>query len=407
MLPSWRWFGPEDPMPLDQIGQTGAQMLETSLSDIPTGAVWSPGEIEARKTLVTAHVDARGRPLEWNALGGIRIHDDIKLGRGDRDAYVAAFKQTIRNLARQGVRRILINVMPLIDWVRTDLEQRLPTGAHTTAFDLLDVVVFDICILKRPGAEDGYEPELVDAAWRRFGEMPEANRNALEHILTGGLPGGDSLQSRAEFDELLVAYHALGTEGYRRNMISFLGEICDVLEEEDALLAIHPDDPPWPICGLPKIASSLADYQTLFEAVPSKANGILLCTGALGASARNDLVDIAGKLASRVNYAHLRSVEHTARHGASGWSFREAEHLEGDIDLFAVARILVEEEHRRAAAGESALRCSIPYRADHGQRILDDLTKNHVNPGYTPIGMVKATAELRGMLHAIERSRRI
>lgn len=406
MKPSWRWFGPYDPMPLAQVGQAGAEMLETSLPDLETGVAWTRDVIRERKALVEAHPSSLGGVLRWEALGGIRIHDDIKLGRGDRDARVAAFKETVRNLAREGVRRILINVMPLIDWVRTDLDYPLPTGARTTVFDLLDIVAFDIHVLRKGMPSLGYDRDTAAAAAERFAGMDDRRLTELESTITGGLPGGDSVNARAEFDALLLEYQTLGSKRYFENMASFIGEVCDVLEEEDALLAIHPDDPPWPICGLPKMASSLRDYERIFDAVPSRANGMLLCTGALGASPENDVVEIARRLSGRVNYAHLRSIEHFARHGDAGWSFMEADHLGGATDLYAVASILVAEEHRRVARGESELRCSIPFRADHAPRILDDLNKQHANPGYTAIGMTKATAELRGMLHAIERGLR-
>lgn len=405
MKASWRWFGPDDPMPLSRIGQTGATMLETSLGSLSPGAEWTDALIAERRIMIERHCNADGKTLRWEALGGIPIHDDIKLGRSSAQHYTKVMQENIRRLCGQGVRRILINVMPLIDWARTDLRRVLRTGATTVAFDALDVAVFDLFLIRRRGAEADYGQDEFKAASARFKEMEDGRRAQLLSTLTTSLPGGDSHHDPSEFDGLLREYNALGTEAYRSYVFDFIGEICTILEEEGGLLAVHPDDPPWPICGLPRIMSGLEDYQALFEAVPSPANGILLCSGALGASPDNDLERIARILRDRVHYAHLRAVRHLAHHGAAGWSFQEAEHLGCDADLFALARILVEEEHHRRAEAQSDLRRTIPYRADHGQHILNDLDTEGGNFGYASIGMTKATAELRGMIHAVERMR--
>lgn len=405
MRPSWRWFGPSDPMPLARVGQTGAVMLETSLSDLPAGAAWTDAMIAERRQMVEAHRNAEGEQLRWEVLGGIPIHDDIKLGRSDARRYTETMKENVRRLCGQGVRRILINAMPLIDWVRTDLARALPTGAETVAYDALDVTAFDLFLIRRAGAEADYSPRVLAAAKARYDAMDEARRDQLEAMLTTSLPGGDSRPDRSAFDALLADYNRLGSAAYRAHLYDFIGAICEVLEGEGGLLGVHPDDPPWRICGLPRIMSCLEDYQSLFNAVPSAANGILFCSGALGASPENDLVKIASVLRGRVHYAHLRAVEHLDYHEEAGWSFQEAEHLSGKADLFALARLLVDEEHARRGSGESALRSDIPFRADHGQHILGDLDAQGGNPGYAPIGMTKATAELRGMLYAIERMR--
>ncbi len=405
MKASWRWFGPDDPMPLPRVGQTGAMVLETSLTDLAPGAEWTDVHIAERRQMVEAQRNANGETLRWEVLGGIPIHDDIKLGRGDAKQYTLVMQENIRRLCGQGVRRILINVMPLIDWVRTDLNRPLVTGATTVAFDALDVAVSDLYLIRRPGAEADYGEDVLNAARARFDGMSDDRRAQLLSMLTTSLPGGDSRHDHSDFASLLECYNQLSTDAYRSHIFDFIGAICEVLEAEGGLLGVHPDDPPWPICGLPRIMSSLADYEAMFEAVPSPANGILFCSGALGASPRNDLERIVSTLRGRVHYAHLRAVHHLKRHGAAGWSFQEAEHLGPDADLFTLARILVEEEHNRRGGGESELRCAIPYRADHGQHILSDLDAEASNPGYAPVGMTKATAELRGMIHAIERMR--
>lgn len=405
MIASWRWFGPSDPMPLSRIGQTGAMMLETSLAELPAGAVWSDAAIRERRSLVEACRNADGETLRWEVLGGIPIHDDIKLGRGDRAKYIQIMTENLRRLCGHGVRRILINVMPLIDWVRTDLAQPLPTGATTVRYDAIDVTAFDLFIVARPNAERDYSLELIEAARSRYENMTQARRDHLLNTLATGLPGGDSHQNVAEFKVLLGHYNTLDIAHYRQNIFDFIGEICRVLEQEGGVLGVHPDDPPWQICGLPRIMASLSDYEALFEAVPSPANGILLCSGALGASPRNDLPAIARALRGRVHYAHLRTVCQTGTHAEAGWSFRESEHLSGDIDLYDIATTLIDEEHKRLEEGRDFPGATIPFRADHGQHILDDLDAVETNPGYAPVGMTKATAELRGMIYAIERQR--
>lgn len=405
MIPSWRWFGPFDPMPLARIGQTGAMVLETTLSDLPAGAVWTDQAITQRRTMIESHRNAEGDTLRWGVLGGVPIHNDIKLGRADSKFYTQVLVENIRKLCRQDVRRILINVMPLIDWVRTDLARPSPTGATYVAYEAIDVTAFDLFIINRQNAEADYSKPIIDAARARFKLMSQTYREHLMNALATGLPGGDSRQSVADFEGLLSDYNALKLTDYRQHIFDLIGAICRALEEEGGVLAVHPDDPPWKICGLPRIMSSLEDYETLFKAVPSSANGILLCTGALGASPKNDLPVIARKLKGRVHYAHLRAVCQSGEHGEAGWSFYESEHLSGDIDLYDIATTLVNEEHNRRSAGADSLQATIPYRADHGQHILDDLDAEETNAGYAPIGMTKATAELRGMIYAIERHR--
>lgn len=405
MIASWRWFGPSDPMPLSRVGQTGAIALETSLADLPAGTAWTEEAIFERRQLVEACRNANGEVLRWDVLGGIPIHNDIKLGRGDHTQYTDVMAENLRRLCDQGVRRILINVMPLIDWVRTDLARQLPTGATSVTYDALDVTAFDLFIINRPNAEKDYSSEIVEAAHAQFLGMSRSHRNRLMQTLATGLPGGDNRQSVSEFKSLLGDYNALTLASYRQNIFDFIGTMCRVLEEEGGVLGVHPDDPPWQICGLPRIMTSLDDYQTLFKAVPSPANGILLCSGALGASPKNDLPAIARTLKGRVHYAHLRTVCQTKSHGPAGWNFHESEHLSGDIDLYDIATTLIDEEHRRRTTGSNPLHATIPFRADHGQHILDDLDASESNPGYAPVGMTKATAEMRGMIYAIERQR--
>lgn len=398
MRATWRWFGPDDPMRIDDVMQTGATSVEATLSR-PVGEGWPDEAIAAMRARI-ARTEAGGPSgLAWDTLGGIPIHDEIKLGGPDRARHVAAFRRTVRRLAAHGVRRILFTVMPLLDWVRTDLAVPLPSGVEALGFDVLDFAVFDVHLIGRPGALDGYDPALHDRIAQRHAEMPEARRQALVAMLARGLPGGPRFYEAAEFHALLARYGSLATETYRANLVDFLGEVARVCEDEGAVLGIHPDDPPIPLCGLPRIASTLEDFRRIFDGCGSAAVGMIFCAGSLAARQGNDLDAILDALGARVVYAHPRTIRRTDALG----SFREAEHLdpEAEVDLCHILARLIAEERRRA--GHPAPRSEIPYRADHSVRMLDDKGRADFVPGYTPIGLVRSTAELRGMVRALER----
>lgn len=400
MRATWRWFGPQDPMTIDWIRQSGATSVEASLTHLPPGTVWERQAIDELRGLVTA-APAGQTPLPWDTLGGIAIHDDIKLGREGSARLTANFQETLRRLAGAGVRLINFTVMPLLDWVRTGLGTTLESGAEALGFDIVDFAVFDVFLLKRPGAADELEPKLLAAAEQRYAATPRARWDELLHMLTRGLPGGPGYYESGEFHALLAAYQQLGTETYRRNLIDFLGEVARTCEEEGAVFAIHPDDPPIPLCGLPRIASTLDDFGRIFAAVPSPAAGMIFCSGSLGSRRDNLLADFVAAFGSRIFYAHPRRIRFRDDLG----SFTEAEHLggEGAFDLRDVLALLTGEEARRRAAGVS--NWEIPYRADHACRILYDQGRADFVPGYTPVGLVKATAELRGMIHGLDAGR--
>ena len=402
MRATWRWFGPQDPMTIDWIRQAGATSVEASLGHIPAGEVWDVADIDALKRQINAAPPGQ-TPLAWDTLGGIAIHDDIKLGRKDAKRLTRNFQETVRRLARAGVRRINFTVMPLLDWVRTGLAMQLESGAEALSFDAVDFAVFDIHLIGRAGAREALDPALVEAADRRHRERAASDWQKLLAMLTRGLPGGPSFYENGEFHGLLHAYQMLGTEVYRQNLIDFLGEVARTCEAEGAVFAIHPDDPPVPLCGLPRIASTLDDFATIFDGVSSPHAGMIFCTGSLASRQDNVLSDFISRFGSRIFYAHPRRIRFRDGFG----SFSEAEHLGGTaaFDLYDVLALLVGEEKRRRDAGMQDW--EIAYRADHATRILHDQQRSDYVPGYTPVGLVKATAELRGMIHAIEKSGRL
>lgn len=401
MRATWRWFGPDDPMTIPEIRQAGATSVEAALSDIPAGEVWPVDAIAALRDAVER---PGGTPsgLCWDTLGGIAIHDDIKLGRAGARAHIEAFRETVRRLNGQGVRRILMTVMPLLDWVRTDLSVPLPGGASTLGFDMVDFAVFDIHLLGRAGAAETCDPALRQAADDRFAAMPEARRAGLLAMLTRGLPGGPRYYEGPEFAALIAAYNDQSREAYRQNLADFLGAVAETCATEGAVLGIHPDDPPMPLCGLPRIASSEEDFAWLFDAVPSEAFGMIFCTGSLGSRPDADLIGMIRRFAPRIHYAHPRRVRFCGDDG----SFQEARHLGGEaaFDLYDILCALTDEENRRRADGRADW--EIAWRADHAPRLLDDVARPDFVPGYPRIGLAVATAEVRGMIHAIQRSRR-
>lgn len=399
MRATWRWFGPRDTTRIEDIMQASVTSVETSLGDLETGSIWPLDEIRALRQAVE-HPSSGPSGLKWDTLGGIPIHDDIKLGLPTRKSYIDAFKENVRRLSGEGVRRILFTVMPLLDWVRTDLSHKLPNGAEVLGFDMVDFAVFDIHLLRRKDAEADYGPELLTAARERYRQMPQERRQGLLGMLTRGLPGGPRHYETPEFAELLAKYGSLEPESYRANLIDFLGEVAETCAAEGAVAGFHPDDPPFPICGLPRIASSLSDFRKIFDAVSSPGLGFIFCSGSLGSRPDNDHAAFVAEFGSRIVYAHPRRVK---RLGPDG-SFIEAQHLDGeaDFDLYDILKLLTDEEKRRRST--DPLWQEIPFRADHAARLLHDQAREDFVPGYTPIGITKATAELRGMLHAIEKA---
>jgi mannonate dehydratase len=393
MRQTWRWFGPGDPVRPEDIAQAGAQGVVTALHHVPNGQVWTPQAIAQRQAEVARASDGTPSGLAWEVVESLPVSEDIKKQKGDWRAHVAAYKTSLQNLAQAGLKVICYNFMPVLDWTRTDLRWRRPTGARTMRFDMADFAAFDIHLLRRPGAEQDFTPAVVEAAARRQAAMDDTARRALADAITMGLPGSTEAMDLAAVRAHLAEYGAIRADRLRAHFLDFLAEVVPVAEDLGLLLCCHPDDPPFPLLGLPRVMSTAADYGAVLDGVNSPANGMTLCSGSLGARADNDLPAMMDRFGPRVHFLHLRNV----RREADG-SFFEDEHLEGETDMVALIAAVLREEARRRAVGRSD--AQIPMRPDHGQDIADDLTRAG-QPGYPLVGRLRGLAELRGVERAL------
>jgi len=389
MKQTWRWFGPDDPVTLAHVRQAGAVGVVTALHHLNDGRPWPAEEIARRKAVI----EAAG--LEWSVVESIVLHEAIKTRTGDYRAYIENYKSSIRAVAAAGIPTVCYNFMAITDWTRTDLDYPMPHGGTALRFDAVEFCAYDVLVLKRSGAEADYPGERIDAARRRLATMSESDIARVERNLIEWVPAREFVYDRESFRRMLDVYRDLTEEGFRENLFAFLREIVPVTEEAGIKLAIHPDDPPFPLFGLPRVVCRASDARALIEAVKSPSNGITLCTGSYGANRENDLVAMAREFAPDIHFAHLRNV----RHEPDG-SFHESEHLDGDVDMVGVVYELLKEERRRVEEGRAD--AVIPMRPDHGHVIVDDIGKK-VNPGYSCIGRLKGLAELRGVMRAVER----
>ena len=388
MEQTWRWFGPHDNVTLTDARQAGATGIVNALHEIPPGEIWPVDAIRARQKLVAE------AGLTWSVVESVNISEAIKKGTADRQRHIDNYRQTLRNLAECGIRTVCYNFMPVLDWLRTDLAYPLADGALAMRFDALSLAAFDLFLLKRPGAEADWTPEQQREAHALLQSMSESQQASLLKIVLAGLPGTTETYTLDYVRQAIASYGDLGREGLRENLGYFLRAVCPAAEELGVRLCIHPDDPPRPLLGLPRIASTGEDLDFLLAQSPEPANGVTFCSGSLGARLDNNLPAIMKRVAHRIWFVHLRATKQEAGRDA----FYEAPHLAGDVDMVALLRILVQEERRRRDAGDTT---PIPFRSDHGNQILTDIGRPAV-PGYPAVGRLKGLAELRGVLTAVE-----
>ena len=388
MKETWRWFGPQDPISLDQVKQAGATGIVSALHHLYRGEAWPLEDVLKRK----AEIEAAG--LVWVVVEGIPVHNSIKLQSGPFRQFTDAWKDSLAAIAKAGVKIVCYHFMPVLDWTRTDLRWRLPSTGYALRFDAVDFAAYDLFILERAGAELDYPAERIARARTRYEAMSETRRHELEVTIIAGLPGAEASYSRETIRELLAGYTGVGANDLRASLIAFLREIVPVAQELGVRLAIHPDDPPWPLFGLPRVVSTAEDARAILAGVDTPANGLTFCVGSYGARADNDLLAMVREFASRIHFAHLRQVMREA-----DGSFYEAEHLQGSSDMVGLICALLQEEASRHSKNRPDH--EIPMRPDHGHVLADDILKQ-VNPGYSLVGRLKGLAELRGVMQGLK-----
>ena len=388
MQETWRWFGPGDTITLRQIRQAGATGIVTSLHEIPTGEVWPLSVIQSRK----AEIEAAG--MNWSVVESVPLHNDIKTRTGDYLRHIANYQETLRNLGAAGIDTVCYNFMPVVDWTRTNLSYQLPNASQALRFEMTDFIAYDVFMLERENAEQDYNQEQLDVAKARFEALSPAERELLEKNIIAGLPGGEGSYDREGIRKAIAQFIALGTEGYRQHLFAFLQAVIPVAEEAGVKMCIHPDDPPFSLFGLPRVVSTADDARAILEAIESPANGLTLCAGSFGARADNDLVDMVRAFGPSIFFVHLRNVKREP-----DGSFYESDHLDGDNDMIGLINALLDEETNRGK------RNSIPMRPDHGHLMDEEMNKPGVRPGYSYAGRMKSLAELRGVIHVLERLR--
>ncbi len=388
---TWRWFGPNDPITLKEIKQTGATGIVTALHQIPVGEAWSRDDIECRKNMILSE------GLTWSVVESLPVHENIKKRKDNYDELIENYKVSIRNLAASGMDTICYNFMPVLDWSRTKLKVEFRDGAITTKFDAVAFAALDLYILERVNAETGYTPAQIAAAKKYFDDISQSERDELLQTVLLGLPGSLETYTPEAFRNALNEYAEISKDDLRTNLYHFLKEIIPTAEEAGVYMTIHPDDPPWSLLGLPRIVGTDEDLQGIIDAVDSPANGITFCTGSLGAGYSNDLVYMAKKFAHRINFVHLRNLTRN-----EDGDFMEAYHLDGDIDLYEVMKTLLLEQKKRVANGRKDFR--LPMRPDHGHLMIPEFDKKGIYPGYSLFGRMRGLSELRGLELGILRS---
>ena len=388
MEETWRWFGPNDTVSLEQIRQAGASGVVTALDDTATGDVWRRADIQTRKQLI------EDSGLVWSVVESLPLHNDIKTRSGDCDHYIDNYKQSLSNLGDAGIHRVCYNFMPVVDWTRTSLRYELPNKSQALRFEMTHFAAYDLFVLRREGARNDYPPDIVAKARKDFEAMPQESQMCSEENIIAGLPGGEGAYDREGIRAAIEHFSALGNDRYRENLFRFLEEIIPAAEQAGIVMAIHPDDPPFSLFGLPRVVSTADDARALLNAVASPSNGLTLCAGSYGARSDNDLVAMVREFHDRIYFVHLRNIKREA-----DGSFYESEHLDGDNDIVGVVNALLDAEDQRK--GLSPQRCRIPMRPDHGHSMGDEISDARVRPGYSYAGRLKGLAELRGVIHAL------
>lgn len=388
MQETWRWFGPDDPVPLDHIKQAGATGIVSALHHLYRGEAWPLDEVFKRRDEILA------AGFVWPVAESIPIHNSIKLRSGPYGHFIGAWKDTLAAVAKAGVEVICYNFMPVVDWTRTDLQWRLPTTGFALRFDAVDFAAYDLFILQRQGAEANYSEDRVRVAQARFHSMSEERRSDLEHTIIAGLPGAEASHDRETIRRLIAEYQGVTAGELRNNLVAFLREVVPVAQENGVRLAIHPDDPPWSLFGLPRVVSTAEDVRMILSSCDTLTNGLTFCVGSFGARADNDLLAMAREFGARIHFVHLRQVTREPDE-----SFHEAEHLGGSSDMVGVIRAMLEEEAHRKHIGRPDH--AIPMRPDHGHLLANDIGKK-MNPGYSLVGRLKGLAELRGVMRGLK-----